>query len=173
MGTTEGGSVRGKAVRETVAAVGVIASLVFVGWEIRQSNAQARAAAYQAIGVATAEAIDSWAHDPILSNAQFKPAAAMDSTEWRQYINKFTVFARLGEMVLLQIEEGVLDEDALARLGYGGWRTIFDDPKVGCIWPWIRAGVSDSFRTFVEKGQNPNALDCSGYALPGPPPTNR
>ena len=45
----------GKAIRETLAALGVIASMVFVGMEIRTSNVQARAAAYQAIGIATAE----------------------------------------------------------------------------------------------------------------------
>ena len=53
----------GKAIRETLAALGVIASMVFVGLEIRQSNVQARAAAYQAIGIASAEAHDNWAHD--------------------------------------------------------------------------------------------------------------
>jgi hypothetical protein len=45
----------GKAVRETLAALGVIAWMVFVGLELRQSNVQARAASYQAIGIATAE----------------------------------------------------------------------------------------------------------------------
>ena len=45
----------GKAGRETLGMLGVIASMIFVGFEIRQSNVQARAAAYQAIGVATAE----------------------------------------------------------------------------------------------------------------------
>ena len=45
----------GKAIAEALAAMGVIASMMFVGMEIRQSNAQARAAAYQSIGVATAQ----------------------------------------------------------------------------------------------------------------------
>ena len=44
------------AVRESLAALGVIASMVFVGLQIRQSNIQARAAAFQEIGIATAEA---------------------------------------------------------------------------------------------------------------------
>ena len=30
----------GKALRETLTALGVIASMAFVGWEIRQSNVQ-------------------------------------------------------------------------------------------------------------------------------------
>ena len=36
----------GKAIRETLAALGVIASMVFVGMEIRQNTAVARASAH-------------------------------------------------------------------------------------------------------------------------------
>ncbi len=45
-----------KAIRETLAVLGVVASLIFVGYEIRQNTIAARAAAYQAIGIATAAA---------------------------------------------------------------------------------------------------------------------
>src|SRR5439155_7506205 len=41
--------------RQTLAAAGVITSLVFVGMQIRESNIQARAAAYREIGISTAE----------------------------------------------------------------------------------------------------------------------
>ncbi len=41
--------------REMVAAVGVIVGLVFVGLQVRQSNVQAKAAAYQAIGIQTSQ----------------------------------------------------------------------------------------------------------------------
>ena len=44
-----------RTIRQSVAAAGVVASLAFVGMQIRQSNIQARAAAYQTIGVATSE----------------------------------------------------------------------------------------------------------------------
>src|SRR5678816_2293813 len=44
-----------KTVRETLAVVGVIGSMAFVGMQIRESNVQARAAAYAAIGIATSE----------------------------------------------------------------------------------------------------------------------
>ena len=39
----------GKAIRETLAALGVIASMVFVGLEIRQNTALARAATRHAL----------------------------------------------------------------------------------------------------------------------------
>src|ERR1700745_4331174 len=47
--------ISGRTIRQSVAAAGVVASLAFVGMQIRQSNIQARAAAYQAIGIATSQ----------------------------------------------------------------------------------------------------------------------
>jgi hypothetical protein len=135
--------------RETLAALGVIASLLFVGAELRQSNAQAKAAAYQAIGAATAQAVDSWASDPGLAVAQMKAPEALTPLEWELLSYKHTAFARLGEMIQLQVAQGVLDEDAMQRLGYGGWRGLFGDPKLRCLWPQIAPGVSAEFRAFV------------------------
>ena len=155
----------GKTVRDMLAAAGVTASLIFVGVELRQSNAQARAAAYQAIGTATAEAFDTWAHDPDFNALWLKDPAEMDAVEWRQLAAKFTGFARLGEMVLLQIEQEVLDEDAMRRLGYSGWRGFLGDPKLACLWPLIEPDVSDEFRGFVEEGHDPDALDCTAYTI--------
>lgn len=154
-----------RTVRESLAALGVIASLVFVGWEIRQSNMQARAAAYQSIGIATAEAFDSWAHDREFA-ALNKSAAVMDTTEWRQWALKLTAFARLGETILLQVEQGLLPADAMERLGYAGWREIFSAPAYGCLWPLIRPGASEAFRRFVEQSRESATVDCSGYAIP-------
>lgn len=155
----------GKTVRDTLAAAGVIASLTFVGVELRQSNAQARAAAYQAIGSATAAVFDTWAHDPDFNELWIKDPADMTAIEWQQLSNKFTGLARLGEMVLLQIEQGVLDDDAIGRLGYGGWRGLLRHPKLACLWPSIRPGVSDEFRAFVEEGHDLDRMDCSSYSI--------
>ena len=47
----------GKAIRETLGFLAVVAGLVFVGLEIRQNTIAARSAAYWEIGQATAE---SW-----------------------------------------------------------------------------------------------------------------
>jgi len=157
----------GKTVGKALASAGVIASLVFVGLELRQSNAQAQAAAYQAIGSATAAVFDSWAHDPDLTAISLKDPAELDPVEWQQLAWKFSAFARLGEMVLLQIDREILDEGAIDRLGYGGWRIFLDQPAA-CVWPLIREGVSEEFRALVEDGRDPGRLDCSKYALPPP-----
>ena len=155
-----------KAIRETLAALSVVASLVFVGYEIRQNTVAARAAAYQAIGIATAAAIDNLAHDRQSLLLNQKAPDAMDATDWAQFATKMTVFARLGETVLLQIEQGLLPPDAMERLGYRGWTSIFEDPKIACIWPLIRPEVNTSFREFVEGAQDVDAINCASYELP-------
>lgn len=86
-----------KAIRETLATLGVIASLIFVGIEIRNGTTQARAAAYQALGVATAEWFDSWAHDPDLAAVWNAQPSALDSADWRRWTLKVIALARLGE----------------------------------------------------------------------------
>jgi hypothetical protein len=155
-----------KNIFEAVALVTIVASLIFLGLEIRQSNVQARAAAYQAIGIATAAAYDSEAHDRQFTMLRQKAADDMDASDWAQLAAKMTVFARLGETVLLQVEQGLLPPDALDRLGFIGWKRIFEDRKIACIWPLIRPEVSSSFREFVEGEQNVDEIDCSSFDIP-------
>jgi len=155
-----------KNIFEAVGIVAIVASLIFLSLEIRQSNVQARAAAYQAIGIATAAAFDSVAHDRQFLMLAQKPADDMDKSDWGLYAAKMTVFARLGETVLLQVEQGLLPPDAMERLGYGGWTGIFEDAKGACTWPIIRPGVSSSFREFVEGAKNVDAIDCTSFDIP-------
>ena len=155
-----------KAIRETLAALSVIASLVFVGYEIRQNTVTARAAAYQAIGIAAAAAVDSWAHDEQMMVLRQKKADAMDAAEWGRFATKMAVFARLAETVHLQVEQGLLPPDAMERLGYSGWMRFFENPKTACIWPLIRPDVSASFREFVEGAQNVDEIDCTSFDIP-------
>ncbi len=155
-----------KAIRDTLAVLSVVASLIFVGYEIRQNTVAARAAAYQAIGIATAAAWDSWAHDPQFLMVRIKAADAMDAADWGQFATKMTVFARLGETILLQVEQGLLPPDAMERLGFVGWTRLFEEPKRACIWPLIQPGVSKSFREFVEGTQHANEIDCTSFDIP-------
>ena len=53
----------GKAIRESVGFIAVVAGLAFVGLEIQQNNKLAQAAAYQEIGFYTAESWWQSAHD--------------------------------------------------------------------------------------------------------------
>lgn len=97
-----------RTIRQSVAAAGVIASLAFVGLQIRQSNIQARAAAYQAIGIAT-------------------------SGDWERWERLLSADLRMLETVLLQVDQGLLPQNAITRLGYN-WGPILSN--------WLRVPLA-------------------------------
>jgi hypothetical protein len=141
-----------RTIRQTVAATGVIASLAFVGLQIRQSNIQARAAAYQAIGIATSEFHRSFdARMNRLATESDYPEAVKKWTleDWERTERMFTADLRMLETILLQVEQGLLPSDATARLGYN-WGPILSNPAMACLWPELRTRVGPSVRKFVE-----------------------
>ena len=167
-----------KSIGEMLAAVGVIASLIFVAWEIRQNSMElrqntiaSRGEAYQAIGIAAAHSLDELAHDrEFFENVFAKAAADMTQIDWWQFGRLMSSQARLCETLLLQVAEQNLPEGAMQSLGCNGWRTsILGDPKTACVWLDLRQWVGDAFREFVEGGQDTELIDCSGYAVPQTP----
>ena len=144
----------------------VVLSLIFVGYEIRQNTIAARATAYQAIGIAGAVTLDSWAHDEQLWRLQRKKPEDMNADDWERFALKMKVFARLGETVHLQVEQGLLPPDAMERLGYRGWVEFLKYPKTACIWPLIRLEVGTSFREFVEANRSFEEIVCSSFDIP-------
>jgi len=104
-----------KAWRETIGFLGVVSSLLFVGLEIRQNNAIARAQTHQAL---TGEYREFWmaiAFDERLEEIRGPDLVGTDS---RASIVQW-VRLRLLENIYHQYNEGVVDESVF--LGYG-WR---------------------------------------------------
>ncbi len=162
----------GKAIRETLTALGVIASMVFVGWEIRTSNVQARAAAYQEIGIATAEIWAGVGESPqpsVLFLESLDPdlVAAWEADDWAQNFAVMTGWARLAETALLQVEQGLLPPDAMERLGYSGgpdWLNRF--PAFTCMWPSLRGRVGTALRERMEGARTEPTFDCEELNVP-------
>ena len=141
-----------RTIRQSVAAAGVVASLAFVGMQIRQSNIQARAAAYQAIGIATSEFHRSFdARMNRLATESDYPEAVKRWTleDWERTERMFTADLRMLETILLQVEQGLLPSDATTRLGYS-WGPILSNPAMACLWPELRTQVGPSVRKFIE-----------------------
>ncbi len=141
-------------VGEAVALIGVVASLVFVGLELRESTIAARAAAYQELGVAVA---DNWmgrANDRAL-NDLIHIAATGDSASWANlnasdvYLLRSYALAniRLYETVYLQVEQKLLDANALERLG---WTNLLHSLFLERMWPEVRSMVTPAFASYLE-----------------------
>ena len=145
-------SISSRTIRQTIAATGVIASLAFVGMQIRQSNIQARSAAYQAIGIATSEFHRGFdARMNRLATESEYPEAVKRWTleDWERWERMLSADLRMLETVLLQVDQGLLPPDAITRLGYN-WGPILNNPAFACLWPDLRIGVGPSVRKFIE-----------------------
>lgn len=145
-------------VGEAVALLGVIASLVFVGLELRENRIAARAAAYQELGIAVAE---NWMarvgsreiNDLVLLASTADSATWASVTESDLYLLRSYVVAnvRLYETVYLQVEQNLLESDALERLG---WHLLLNSRLLVRMWPQVRPAVTPTFVTYLE-GEQP------------------
>jgi len=120
----------GKVVRDTVGFLGVVASLVFVGLEIRQNTAVARGQARQDLAFhfqdwlelrASSEELDdlfwgAWAEDAELTPGQERRAVLM-----------MRIFLTRLENVFLQVDEGLVDETALNSYGWAAGQYFRSD----------------------------------------------
>jgi hypothetical protein len=142
--------VKGKTLGELIGFVGVVASLVFVGLEVRQNTLAARAGAYQDMGTAISDLWLLAAQDPSLATLLLRsfedPDAEFSPAERDQLTTQYIAALRQYEVVWRQVELGLLDEEVL---GYFGW-----DPSEiakGRSWERVRTLMSPDFRAFLEE----------------------
>jgi len=145
---------RVRAVGEAVAVVSVLLSLLFVGIELQQNRIAARAAAYQQMGIAVSDTWMATATNPQLALA-LNTVVTTDSTRWSELDrsdllmvqNHLTAVLRLYETVYLQVEAGLLDEEALESLGWSGFA---GSTYLKVLWPRVRGNVTPVFAGYLE-----------------------
>jgi len=143
---------RRRALGETIAAAGVIASMVFVGMQIRMSNVQARAAAYATIGIATSEfhrSFDARLNRLMTESDYPEVVQKWTLADWESVQRIYTADLRMLETILLQVDQGLLPADATARLGYN-WGSVLTSPSYACLWPELQTAVGLSVRKTIE-----------------------
>ena len=153
---------------ELIGIVGLIASLIFVAYEIRQNTIAARAAAIQQLGIATAEMWGEVGRDPNLIRVATERSDEMyedwSADDWARFLAQMVAWSRLAESALLQVQEGLLPESSLQYLGYADtiyWRR---HPGFYCVWEHrLRDMTSDDFATWVESEPLDDEPDCDQY----------
>ena len=139
---------------EIIAVLGVVLSLSFVGLQLRQSTIASKAAAYQELGIATTELILSLAADGELS-AIYEQAAtsgiegidSMSELDLVRAISWTRANLRLYETVYLQVQQGLLEPDALEYLGWAAFR---DGELLKNIWPHLKDATPPEFAAYIE-----------------------
>lgn len=141
------------AVAESVGAFGVVASLIYVGLQVRQNTRSVRTATYEALVRSSSEFLSPLVHDANLAT-RFESAVAdwmsIEAGERAQINYIFTQLFRMWENAFFQMQEGTLEPTL-----WEAWRHVmvsyFHQPGVQAWWPARRSAYSSMFRDFLEE----------------------
>ena len=140
-----------KDVVEMVGVLGVIGSLIFVAFQIRQNT--------RAIESATIEAILSHSYDAVVltvENADLRAAqvaacnGALTGDQREQLIAYYRALLRLQLNRFFQVQLGILDEET--ALALGGRATPYRRPIFAELWEETKDDYSADFQDFVQRG---------------------
>ena len=137
---------RGRVVREGLAALGVILSLAFVGYEIRQSTNVSRAAAIQGITDQSLETILAWSEDEqavTLLRRVLNGEVPSDFTEDETMKLRLMYLAtlRVAESRYRQTELGIIEDPTIL----GGSAALLRAPYLSKRWDRLKPAVSADF----------------------------
>ncbi len=149
----------GRDIRDTVGLVAVVAGLVFVGMEIRQSAAATRGATQHdlqasIIALNLTRATDSELADLLFRAQSFGTIGSVDELsgftggELGQVQNFYLAAYRVYEEAYYQFTLGNLDPEVWA-----GWEANINDYMSrggGLFWPILGHRFSESYRTFMD-----------------------
>ena len=137
---------------ELVGFVSVIASLIFVGMEIRQNTTAVRGATNQAISDQATELYLAIATDRNLASLTVKLYDGVSRKDFdpiddmQLFLTVMTGLRRV-ENIFLQLEENILDERAFDRIGLSFYRSNYGRE----IWENNKQFFDRKFVPFFEK----------------------
>ena len=141
------GTMSGKSVRDTMTAVGVILSLLFVGMELRQNTLAVRATSLNDLATGSRDWTLAMASNPELSGVMvhWLRGGDLDPTESIMAHTAVIALLRNVENVFLQVEAGAVDESALLSYGFSGTGGPFLSPLFPDYWASIRSNFAPRF----------------------------
>jgi len=141
------------AIGEAAGAGAVVASLLYVGRQVRQNNRIARAEAYRDVTMGWARLLHLWADDRPAAKALVRSGSGTRLTDLAEddreaFLLRIAATFRVFETIYHQVNEGVLDSEALDML----WgRDTGSTPLFRDAWAQLRGSYRAEFRTFVER----------------------
>jgi len=133
---------------ELVGVLGVILSLVFVGYEVRQNTRVAKAEAYRSF----VTEVNGWYFrmtEPdmaeLLSRSMDMSQSELSDTEWLQVFSHWMALFRVYEGLHKEVTEGVLDEAALGLMNRGDFSFLLLQE----MWPKISRNLTPDFVAYV------------------------
>ena len=141
---------------QIVGAVGVILSLLYVGKQLKQTNAMSRSAARQALSAQ----LNDWAMaiasstslSETLSKVHLHDLVRADATDVERIQIAYAYLGIVGQLHLSyeQGKEGVLTQEELDNT-YGPSMLIFRLPYLRSLWPLLRPTYPPDFCVWFEQ----------------------
>jgi len=150
-----------KETAEVLGVLGVIASLIFVAFEIRENTRATRSATIQDIA--------RWSFDAnsaFLENASLRAAwragceGTLNQDQRHQMLSAFIGFMRIQANRFYQVQLGTIDEATAFSLG--GRSGAYESPMFKEFWPLIKESYEPDFQDFVERELLPLSMDSCG-----------
>lgn len=148
------------AVAELLGALGVVASLVFVGLQVRQNTRSMRASTYDSMVRSNGEWLAAVIADPALADgfeAAVEDWSGVKAEDRARVMYLLTQLFRHWENSFFQHRQGTLDADLWAT-----WEGIilsyFHQPGIQEWWDVRRHAYSLDFRTFLEASRPPETM---------------
>ena len=146
-------NIRGISVTETIATLGVVGSLLFVGFELQQGNDLARLDAINAKTSRSIETLLPMATDERLAglmaeSLKFKDGRTMTADELSR-VMMYLTFTRSWEGTYKIAQIGISDHAApqYPSVDNGVWRSQF----MRSIWPLLKPELDEGFTVFWEQ----------------------
>jgi len=140
------------ALGEVAGAAAVVASLLYVGRQVRQNNRIARAEAYRDVTMGWARLLHLWADDRPAAKVLMESGGGMRLADLPEdvqnsFLLRISATFRVFETIYRQVAEEILDAEALDML-FGASAT--STPMFRDAWARLKESYSPSFRAFVE-----------------------
>ncbi len=147
---------------EFVGAIAVVATLLYLAIQVRNSTVQARASAYQATGIALGQYFLSMDDRTLrlINEANYSEALLRWTlADWEKFRQSHIAALRMLEGIHLQ--QGLLGSDAMERFGITiDSNEAVNTPGFRCIWPDLRSAVGPSLRILIDEALGSGQSDC-------------
>jgi hypothetical protein len=161
------------AIAELVGATGVIASLFYLGTQIRQNTRSVKAASYHAVVTNLSDYSSAIGRDQSTADLLFRGQSdfnALRRTEQFQFALLMISLFRSYEDIFYQYRQEMIDESVWA-----GWSNsmtrIFWRPGVQIWWPSWREDCHPKFREFLEASTPSNSIQIQNLVHDAEKPT--
>lgn len=143
------------AVAQTIAAIGVAVSVIYVARQVKETNAMTRSTMRQEVSAEISAWAMAVASSPQLSEAMakvdHKHLLREDATETEKTQIGYAYVGFIGAAFLAHqhMEDGIISQEKFEEL-FGRDSVILTRPYLKTLWPVLRGGYSDNFARWLE-----------------------